>query len=54
MNSITPGRKPTLGEVIDYYTRDDFLMFLLYMLAITQRRHRHPDKAALGTQLETR
>jgi len=27
----TIGRRPTLGEVLDYYTRDDFLRFLLDM-----------------------
>jgi hypothetical protein len=26
------GRKPTLGQVLDYYTRDDFLLFLLHTL----------------------
>ena len=30
---LTLGRYPTLGEVLDYYARDDFLDFLLCMLA---------------------
>jgi hypothetical protein len=44
------GRKPTLGEVIDYYTRDDFLQVLLEMvrarrvvLVISDKAHWEPD-----------
>jgi HEAT repeat protein len=33
MNTITTGRKPTLGEVLDYYTREDFLTFMLQTLS---------------------
>jgi HEAT repeat protein len=36
MPTITVGRKPTLGEVLDYYTREDFLTFMLSVL----ERHR--------------
>ncbi len=35
-NTITIGRHPTLGEVINYYTREDFLAFMLDLL----KRHR--------------
>ena len=27
--TVTLGRKPTLGEVIDYYARDDWIRYLL-------------------------
>jgi HEAT repeat protein len=44
------GRKPTLGEVLDYYTRDDFLSFLLHTLhvhrvvtVISRQPHWEPD-----------
>ena len=36
MGTITPGRKPTLGEVIEYYTREDFLTFLKHLLTTTR------------------
>jgi HEAT repeat protein len=28
------GRRPTLGDVLDYYAREDFLSFLMYMLQV--------------------
>jgi HEAT repeat protein len=44
------GRRPTLGEVVDYYTRDDFLSFLLHTLqvhrvvtVIPRQLHWEPD-----------
>lgn len=46
----TLGRRPTLGEVLEYYTRGDFLTFLLHTLrvhrvvsVIPQRMHWEPD-----------
>ncbi|MBN2389680.1 MAG: HEAT repeat domain-containing protein [Anaerolineae bacterium] len=33
MKAITTGRNPTLGEVLDYYTREDFLTFMLQTLS---------------------
>jgi hypothetical protein len=43
---ITPGRNPTLGEVLAYYTREDFLNFLLtlrqsYRVAIVIPEKKH-------------
>jgi len=52
MTTITLGRKPTLGEVLDYYTREDFLSFMLalrrrYRVAavISRTLHWEPDWA---------
>ena len=46
----TLGRRPTFGEVLDYYTRDDFLQFLLdtcrtrlVVMIISQHRHWEPN-----------
>jgi HEAT repeat protein len=50
VSTVTVGRKPTLGEVIDYYTRDDFLRLLLHtrstrrvVLVISEKAHWEPD-----------
>ena len=50
MKTITIGRKPTLGEVLDYYTREDFLAFMLQMLThyrvvtvISKTKHWEPN-----------
>ena len=50
MKTITTGRKPTLGEVLDYYTREDFLTFMLHILAryrvvtvISKTKHWEPN-----------
>jgi HEAT repeat protein len=47
--TVTLGRKPTLGEVLDYYTRSDFLQFLLttcrvrpVVMIISRTRHWAP------------
>ncbi len=49
-NMITYGRYPTLGEVCDYYSRDDFLEFLQQTCAVRKvvlvqpaRQHWEPD-----------
>ena len=46
----TLGRKPTLGEAIDYYTREDFLQFLLdtcrtrrVVMVIPEKLHWEPS-----------
>ena len=46
----TLGRRPTLGEVLDYYTRDDFLRFLLdtcrtrrVVMAVPTQLHWEPN-----------
>ena len=36
MSKITPGRKPTLGEVLDYYTREEFLTFMFHVMQTTR------------------
>ncbi len=41
----TPGRRPTLREVLDYYTRQDFLAYLLVMLG------RYPIVSVIPQQL---
>ena len=50
MKPVTLGRKPTLGEVIDYYSRDDFLQILActcrtrpVVLVISEGAHWEPD-----------
>jgi HEAT repeat protein len=50
LGTTTVGRRPTLGEVIDYYTRDDFLQVLFdtirvrrVVLVISERAHWEPD-----------
>ncbi len=50
MNTITLGRRPTLGEVIEYYTQDSFLRYLLdtvrrrrVVLIISERKHWEPN-----------
>lgn len=52
MNAVTIGRKPTFGEVLDYYTREDFLTFVLALLkryrvaaVIPRALHWEPDWA---------
>ena len=48
--TVTLGRRPTLGEAIDYYTRDDFVRYLLdtclgrpVVLVIPPKMHWEPD-----------
>ena len=60
MSIITPGRKPTLGEVLDYYTRDDFLSFLFHVLqttrvvtVISKKLHWEPDWERDEVEAET-
>jgi HEAT repeat protein len=50
MGEVALGRKPTLEEVVDYYTRHDFLSFLLHTLqvhrvvtVIPRQLHWEPD-----------
>ena len=50
MNTITLGRRPTLGEVIEYYTQDSFLRYLLdtvrqrrVVIIISERKHWEPN-----------
>ena len=49
-STVTLGRKPTLGEVISYYTRDDFIRYLLdtrlerrVVLVISPKMHWEPN-----------
>ncbi|MBN1934891.1 MAG: HEAT repeat domain-containing protein [Anaerolineae bacterium] len=64
-SGITLGRKPTLGEALDYYARDDFAHLMLdtcrarpVVLVIPSKAHWEPDwsrnevKALDGTQLK--
>ena len=53
MTTITLGRRPTLGEVVDYYTREPFLRYLLdtvqrrrVVLIISKRKHWEPNWAS--------
>lgn len=50
MTTITLGRRPTLGEVIEYYTQESFLRFLLatirqrrVVLVVSKRKHWEPN-----------
>jgi len=52
MKYKTLGRRPTMGEVLDYYTRPDFLAFMLRLLqmyrvvtVISKQMHWEPDWA---------
>ncbi|MGC9349040.1 MAG: hypothetical protein ACP5JG_12925 [Anaerolineae bacterium] len=62
---ITPGRRPTMGEVLDYYTQENFLRFLLattrhrrVVLVISSKKHWEPrwsrDEVQAGTVDELR
>jgi HEAT repeat protein len=52
MSVVTLGRRPTLGEVIDYYARDDFVRFLVdvchrrrVVMVISPQQHWEPNWA---------
>ena len=64
-HTITLGRRPTLGEVLDYYTQESFLRFLLattryrrVVLVISERKHWEPrwprDEVRVETLTELR
>jgi HEAT repeat protein len=53
MSVVTLGRRPTLGEVLDYYTREDFVHFAFatcrkrpVVMVIPERHHWEPNWAA--------
>ena len=65
MSVVTLGRRPTLGEVIDYYTRQEFVRFLIdvcrtrrVVMVISRQKHWEPnweqDEVHAGTVDQTR